>query len=100
DLLSAFSRLMRETLANRPHRIAPQMRPLRHYVNELAHRIRATPRISLRELLLSLDEEPSRHGLIGSFCALLEIVKLGLVNVSQDSRSGDITIALRSEHSQ
>ena len=98
DLLSAFSRLMRETLANRPHMIAPQLRPVRFYVNELARKIRARPELTLRELFLSLDEEPSRHGLIGSFCALLELVKLGIVSVAQDARASELLIRLRPEH--
>lgn len=100
DLLSAFSRLMRETLANRPHHVTAEMRPLRFYVSELARRIHAKPYVSLRELFSSLDEEPSRQALIGSFCALLELVKLGLVAVTQDERLGDIAIRLRPEHAQ
>jgi segregation and condensation protein A len=98
DLLSAFSRLMRETLANRPHRIAPERRPLRFYVAELAERLRELHAASLRQLFLKLDERPTRESLIGSFCALLELVKLGLVSVAQESKDGDISIQLKPEH--
>jgi segregation and condensation protein A len=98
DLLSAFSRLLRETLANRPHRIAPERRPLRFYVAELAQRVRTLQRGTLRELFLKLDEKPTRESLIGSFCALLELVKLGLVRVVQESKASDIEIELNPEH--
>ena len=98
DLLSAFSRLMRETLANRPHRIAPERRPLRFYVAELAQRIHSLREASLRELFVKVDERPTRESLIGSFCALLELVKLGLVSVAQEKKQGDIQIRLKPEH--
>jgi segregation and condensation protein A len=98
DLLSAFSRLVRETLANRPHRVIADTRPLRYYVGTLAHRIRVAREVSLRDLIASFDEPPSREDLIGSFCALLELVKLGLVGVAQPGRGDDILIRLCEEH--
>ena len=98
DLLAAFSRLMRETLGNRPHRVQREARPLRHYVQTLAHTIHERKRLDLRELVLSLDEEPSREALIGCFCALLELVKLGLVGVAQPERNGKILVELKAEH--
>ena len=42
--------------------------------------------------------EKSREALVGSFCGLLELVKLGLVAVEQDDRRADIRIRLRPEH--
>ena len=47
---------------------------------------------------MKLDERPTRESLIGSFCALLELVKLGLVQVAQDDKQSDIKIRLRPEH--
>lgn len=98
DLLAAFSRLMRETLANRPHRVVTDPRPLRFYVAELARRIRLQPSMSLRTLVFELDSEPTRESLIGSFCALLELTKLGIIRVVQDERKGDIALVLNQEH--
>ncbi len=98
DLLAAFSRLMRETLANRPHRVTTDPRPLRFYVHELAHRIRERGEVTLRDLLFLLDAAPSRESLVGSFCALLELVKLGLVGVTQDRQADEIMICLKPEH--
>lgn len=98
DLLAAFSRLMRETLGNRPHRVQRDARPLRFYVSTLAHTMRARHSLELGELVLSLDEEPTRESLIGCFCALLELVKLGLVGVAQGERNGAIRVELKAEH--
>ena len=97
DLLAAFSRLMRETLANRPHRVVAEARALRWYVSSLAERIRAARSVPLSMLIASLGE-PSRETVVGSFCALLELVKLGLVGVAQAERGGEISIELRPEH--
>lgn len=100
DLLAAFSRLMRETLANRPHKVKADSRPLRYYVAELAHTIRAQKSMSLQAIVCSIDEEPTRESLIGSFCALLELCKLGIVRVVQMDRKGEIGIELNAEHQE
>lgn len=92
DLLGTFSRLMRETLADRPHHISGEARPLRFYVERLARAVRATPRIGLRELLLEINPEPSRETLVGSFCAILELIKLGVISASQDGHRGEIRV--------
>jgi segregation and condensation protein A len=93
DLLAAFSRLMRETLADRPHRIAGEARPLRFYVQAVASRMRASGSSSLRGLIRELgDEASTRESLVGSFCALLELIRLGLVTADQDSPLDDISI--------
>jgi segregation and condensation protein A len=100
DLLTAFSRLVRETLANRPHRVLANTRPLRFYVAELAHRVRAKPSMSLREVVFAVDAEPTRESLIGSFCALLELCKLGIVRVVQTAHTGEIGIELVVAHKE
>jgi segregation and condensation protein A len=92
DLLGVFSRLMRETLANRPHHVAGDPRPLRYYVTELARRVRTKGRVSLRSLLTEFDDEPTRETLVGAFCALLELVKLGVVTADQPETRGEIDI--------
>lgn len=93
DLLAAFSRLARETLANRPHKVRADGRPLRFYVQSMARAVRDHDRLALRDLVLSIDDEPTRETLIGSFCALLELVKLGIVRVHQGESGGEIEVA-------
>jgi segregation and condensation protein A len=97
DLLSVFSRLMRETLADRPHRVRTDPRPLRFYVERLAHAIHASGVLSLAGIVAA-DDAPSRESMVGSFCALLELVRMGLVTVEQPDRDADISIRLRPEH--
>jgi segregation and condensation protein A len=97
DLLAQFSRLMRETLANRPHRVARDRRPLRYFVEEMARVLADGAGRSLRELVFAVDAEPSRESLIGSFCALLELAKLGLVRLAQDAPQAEILVRLRED---
>ena len=98
DLLAHFSRLLRETQSGRPHHVARDARPLRFYVDALTHRIREMGEVSLRDLLAHIEPEKSREALVGSFCGLLELVKLGLVSIEQADRRADIHIRLRPEH--
>lgn len=99
DLLSAFSRLMRETLSHRSLKIARDERPLRWYVEQLVHWVRERKGFSLRELVerSAAQEGATKPMLIGTFCALLELMKLGAVSALQEDPSGDIRIFLREE---
>jgi segregation and condensation protein A len=98
DLLAAFSRLLRETLANRPHRVKADTKPLRYYVAGLAHKMREHRTLSLRDAVFMLDDEPTRESLIGSFCALLELCKLGIVRVVQTGTGSEIGLELVAAH--
>lgn len=98
DLLAQFSRLLRETQSGRPHHVSADGKPLRFYVHELAKRIRDLREVSLRSLLSQFGPERSRESLVGSFCAVLELVKLGLVTVEQPDAKGDLLLRLRPEH--
>jgi segregation and condensation protein A len=99
DLLAAFSRLMRETLANRSLRIQRDDRPLRWYVERLVGWIGGRREVTLRRLLAdgADSEGVSKATLIGSFCALLELIKLGVVSAVQASPESEITIILRED---
>ena len=99
DLLAAFSRLMRETMANRALKIQRDDRPLRWYVERLVGWIKGRREVTLRQLLFEAagGEEVSKSTLIGSFCALLELVKLGVAGAVQETPDGEITIILRDD---
>lgn len=92
DLLATFSRLMRETLADRPHRVTGDARPLRYYVASLATRMRGQKTSSLRSLVRETEAEPSREILVGTFCALLELIRMGVIVARQDEITEDISI--------
>lgn len=97
DLLAQFSRLMRETLANRPHQVTRDRRPLRHFVEEMARILQERRGSSLKDLVFAVDAEPTRESLIGSFCALLELARLGLVRLTQEAPASEIAIDLRDD---
>lgn len=94
DLLSTFSRLMRETLANAPVHVAGEARPMRFYVKSLATSIKRAGAMSLYDMMHTIDEQPTKETLVGAFCALLELVKIGVVTTQQSKRTGDIQIRL------
>jgi len=96
DLLATYARLMRETLADRPHRIEVDGRPLRFYVEAVVQRLKATPEISLASLVQGFDFS-EREALVGSFCALLELVRLEVIQVDQKETRGAIEIRLRQD---
>jgi segregation and condensation protein A len=99
DLLGLWSRFVRETLANRPHRVATEKRPIRYYVDRLVERLRSKGRVELLALVKSESDADGdrRDRLIGSFVAVLELAKLGLVAVHQDDPRGELTIELKAQ---
>ena len=82
DLLATFSRLLRETLADRPHEIRPDPRPMRWFVRELAAWLGEAERAPLSDCMVAFcDDEPNKESMVGSFCALLELIRLGVAAV-------------------
>ena len=99
DLLAAFSRLLRETMAHRALHIAPDERPLRYYVDQLVGWVKREREVSLRRLVASASPQGAldRRQVIGTFCALLELMKIGVVSARQAAPGDDIRIVLRAE---
>jgi len=98
DLLATFSRLMRETLANRPHQVRADPRPLRWYVQTIGAAVRSAPNgASLRSIVEALADVPTREGVVGAFCALLELMKIGLVGARQESQADEIVLEWTAE---
>ena len=99
DLLSAWTRLLRETLHGRALHIDPDARPLRYYVEELVRELKERREITLESLVreMALGEGASRQQLIGSFCALLELIKIGVARARQSGPKQDIAIVLRDD---
>jgi segregation and condensation protein A len=94
DLLGAFSRLMREVDTGRTEKIYRDPRPMRWYVESLVSNIRNSGTMSLRAATESLGDGLTKESLIGTFCALLELVRLELVDVIQDKQSDDILLKI------
>ena len=65
---------------------------------EIAVLVRMNAQLASIEEALTLDgEEPTRAGMIGAFCALLELVKIGLVGAQQDGQGAPIELVLRED---
>jgi segregation and condensation protein A len=99
DLLSAWTRLLRETLAGRKLHIDPDERPLRYYVEELVSQLKTRRELSLTEIVRRAVErgDAGKAQVIGTFCALLELMKIGIARAWQPDSRGDITIVLRDD---
>ena len=99
DLLSQFSRLMRETMSNRSLVIESDDRPLRWYVERLVGWVKDKRVLTLRGMVEQSISggEASKPLLIGSFCALLELMKIGIVTVHQADSRAEISIRLRED---
>jgi segregation and condensation protein A len=98
DLLAKWSRLQREVLANRPHKVMGDPRPIRFYLDRLVERLRSHQRLDLRRLVDDKHiEGPERDVLIGSFCAVLELAKLGLVALTQETPERPLEFTLRDD---
>jgi segregation and condensation protein A len=99
DLLSQFSRLMREIQSSHALTIQADDRPLRWHVERLVGWLKTRRVAALRDLVQEGVNagEAKKPTLIGTFCALLELMKIGVVRAEQASASDDITIALVAE---
>jgi segregation and condensation protein A len=99
DLLSAWTRLLRETLAGKTLHITSDERPLRFYVEQLVRELKEQREVSLAALVQRAVElgDGSKQHMIGAFCALLELMKLGVARAWQPQGKGDITVVLRDD---
>jgi segregation and condensation protein A len=97
DLLTSFSRLMREVDMGATKTILRDSRPLRWYVETLVDSLKRAGHLNLRDATLSLGDGLTRASLIGTFCALLELVRLEVVDVRQEEQSDDVELVFRDD---
>lgn len=96
DLVSAFGRLMRETLALQPQTIAVDQTPLHVYMEMVWERVRAEKRLPFSALFAPPH---TRGRLVGLFLAVLELTKIRRVLPEQCEPFDDIWIALNENNS-
>ena len=99
DLLAHWSRLQREVASNRPHHVRSDPRPIRYFVERVVEHLRRVRgqggALSVRGLVEGgAIDGPEREVLIGSFCAVLELAKLGVVHLEQEDLRADIGLRL------
>jgi segregation and condensation protein A len=91
DLVSAFGRLMRETLALQPKQILVDETPVHVFMERILVRLAERPRLCFTELF----EPPHNRGrLIGTFLALLELIRSQRIAAEQETPYGGIWVAL------
>jgi segregation and condensation protein A len=87
DLVSAFGRLMRETLALQPKQIVVDETPIHIYMERILALLETQPRLPFVDLFTP----PHQRGrLIGLFLALLELIKAKKVQAEQEQSFGEI----------
>jgi len=91
DLVSAFGRLMRETLAVAPQQIVVDQTPIHVHMEAILERLHAKPRLGFSELLAPTSD---RGRLVGLFLALLELIRTRQVAAEQPQVFSDIWLRL------
>jgi segregation and condensation protein A len=91
DLVSAFARLMRETMALQPQQIVVDQTPLQVYIDLIVRRLEQEGPLSLSALF---TPPRTRGRLIGLFLAVLELTKSKRVELEQEGTFGDIRLCL------
>ena len=96
DLVSAFGRLMRETMALQPQDIVVDQTPLHVYMDTILKRLQQETRI----LFSSLFTPPySRGRIVGLFLAVLELTKGRRIVPEQEEPFSDIWLSLAGRRS-
>jgi segregation and condensation protein A len=93
DLVSAFGRLLRETLALQPQQISVDQTPVHVYMDEIAGRLSGPGRLPLSQLF---TPPYTRSRLVGYFLAILELTRRFSILAEQDEQFGDIWVSLAS----
>ena len=87
DLVSAFGRLMRETLALQPQQIVADQTPVHVYMDQILERLAAQERLPFSALFTPPFD---RGRLVGMFLAILELIKMRRVLAEQEEDFGEI----------
>jgi len=91
DLVSAFGRLMRETIALEPKQIVMDETPIQVHMERILERLRQLGRVSFADLF---TPPHTRGRLLGIFLAILELIKGRQIQAEQPEPFGEVWIAL------
>jgi segregation and condensation protein A len=87
DLVSAFGRLMRETLALQPQQIVVDQTPVQVYMDTILERLERARRLPFSALFTPPYE---RGRLVGMFLAILELARMRRVAAEQEEAFSEI----------
>jgi segregation and condensation protein A len=90
DLVSAFGRLMRETLAQQPQQIFVDQTPLHIHMDIVLARLHESVRLPLSEIF---TPPHSRSRLVGLFLAILELIRTHRIEAEQPEEFGEIWLS-------
>jgi segregation and condensation protein A len=91
DLVSAFGRLMRETLALQPNQIVVDETPMQVYMDMIVNRLKQTRRIPFTAFF---TPPLNRARLVGLFLAVLELIRIRQIEADQEDPFGEITLSI------
>lgn len=91
DLVSAFGRLMRQTLALVPKSIVYDETPIEVYMDEILELLAKQPQLEFAHLF---HGAPHRGRIVGRFLAVLELVKARKIRAEQEEPFGSILLAI------
>jgi segregation and condensation protein A len=94
DLVSAFGRLMRETLILQPQQVVVDETPIHVYMEQIRAILQGQPRVAFTALF---TPPRTRGRLLGLFLAILELIKGRLVRVEQPEPFGEIYVSATAE---
>jgi segregation and condensation protein A len=91
DLVSAFARLMRETMTSQPQAVVVDHTPLHVHVEYVERRLAEAGRLPFSALFVPPH---TRSRLVGLFLAVLELAKTGRLVAEQEAPFADILLSL------
>jgi segregation and condensation protein A len=94
DLVTAFGRLMRETLAQQTQDVVVDQTPLHVYMGQILDRLRAEPRLPFAALF---TPPYTRGRLVGLFLGVLELTKQRRIIPEQGDPFTEIWVSLAAE---
>jgi segregation and condensation protein A len=95
SLLEALRRVLRAAAARRPHELAGEDYRVSDCARLMVDKLRSGGRLEFAELFRDND---SRSFIIATFVGLLEMIKLGVVDVDQSGTCGELYLSLAAEH--
>ena len=94
DLVSAFGRIIRDSVSARPSNIIYDETPIHVYMTRIHQRLRERGHLAFAELF---QEGMHKSTLVAIFLAVLELVRHAQVRVDQNELFGEIWLLLRAD---
>jgi segregation and condensation protein A len=95
SLLEALRRVLRTAAARRPHDVGGEEYRVADCVRILVDKLKVAVRVEFAELF---RENASRGFIIATFVGLLEMIKLGVIDIEQTTICGELYLRLSAEH--